>query len=296
MEPTQDPQPEPEPTATAEPETEEPSVPEEQGPFPTMETTGPQTSDLKPSEGITTSEAGQVVEGLDVDGRIRIVHDDVTVRDVRITHTGSTGGQYALHIAEKSNGECPQNVVIEHIEIVGDKSELADDAIALYGACPFTLQESRIYDVGSAVRITNGSHIEGNYLRGNFYNPDSGTHRSALGLNGGADHVIVNNNIDCEGPGCSGAFVMYGDFAQVQNVLIEHNLLNTTGSYCTYAGSLDAKKHPVAEDVRYIDNHFGQKYFDTCGRYGPVSGRDSNGGPGFVWEGNVWADSGKLIE
>ncbi|TDD98957.1 right-handed parallel beta-helix repeat-containing protein [Jiangella asiatica] len=295
-EPTQEPSREPEPTATAEPATEQPTAPEEQGPFPTMETTGPRTSDLSPSEGITTSETGQVIEGLDVDGPIKIIHDDATVRDVRITHTGSGGGQYALHIAEKSNGECPQNVVIQHIEIVGDKSELADDAIALYGACPFTLQESRIYDVGSAVRITDGSHIEGNFLRGNFYNPDSGTHRSALGLNGGADHVITGNTIDCEGPGCSGAFVMYGDFAQVRNVLVEHNLLNTTGSYCTYAGSLDAKEHPVAEDVRYIDNHFGQKYFDTCGRYGPVSGRDSNGGPGFVWEGNVWADTGKLIE
>ncbi|RIQ25269.1 hypothetical protein DY240_11215 [Jiangella rhizosphaerae] len=260
-----------------------------------METTGPRTSDLAPSDAITTEEDGQVIEGLDVEGRIKVVNDDVVIRDVRINHVAREGGQYALHITEKADGQCPSNVVIEHIEIVGDTDVLADDAKTVYGACPFTLRNSRIYDVGSAIRITNGATIEGNYIHANYYQEGSGTHRSGIGLNGGADHVIANNTIECEGPGCSGAFVMYGDFAQVRNVLVEHNLFNTTGSYCTYAGSLDTKEFPVAENVRYIDNQFGRKYFDTCGRYGPVAGRDSDGGPGFIWENNTWADSGESV-
>lgn len=267
------------------------------GDFPTMDSTGPRVpvSSMKSSPSITTERNGQVVEELNVEGRVKIVHDDVTVRNARINHVAQESGQYALQIAEKSNGSCPENVVIEHIEIVGDTSVLNDDAKSVYGECPYTLRGSRIYDVGTGVRIVHGSRIEGNFIRANFYTPGSGTHRSGLGLNGGADHVIAGNTIECDGPGCSGALVMYGDFAQVQNVLIEHNLFNTTGSYCTYAGSLDSKPHPVASNVRYIDNHFGRKFFDTCGRYGPVAGRDSNGGTGFVWEGNVWADTGEPV-
>jgi hypothetical protein len=293
---------EPEPTETEEPE--ESQEPEEQppvqdvdyGPFPTMDSTGPRTSDLKPSDSITTDEDGQVIEGLAVDGRIKIVNDDVVVRDVRINHVARESGQYALHIAEKSNGQCPSNVVIEFSEIAGDPDVLADNAKTVYGACPFTLRDSRIYDVGSAVRITNGATIEGNFIRANFYQEGSGTHRSGIGLNGGSDNTIVGNTIECEGPGCSGAFVMYGDFAPVRNILVENNLFNTTGSYCTYAGSLDTKPHPVAENVRYVGNQFGRKFFDTCGRYGPVAGRDSQGGQGFVWENNTWADTGEPVD
>ncbi|SDT58821.1 right-handed parallel beta-helix repeat-containing protein [Jiangella sp. DSM 45060] len=300
QEPTEEPQPEPtqseEPEETQVPEPEPPAEDVDYGDFPTMETTGPRTSDFTQSDSLSSEENGQVIEGLEVSGRIQIEHDDVVLRDVRINHVAQENGQYALHITEKSNGECPRNVVIEHIEIAGDTDVLDDRAKSFYSECPFTMTNSRVYDVGTGLRFTNGAHIEGNFIRANHYNPDSGTHRSGMGMNGGADHVIVNNTIECEGPGCSGAFVMYGDFAQVSNVLVEHNLFNTTGSYCTYAGSLDSKEFPVAENVRYIDNHFGRKFFDTCGRYGPAAGRDSNGGPGFVWEGNVWADTGEPVE
>lgn len=301
---TPTPTPTPTPTKTppsptpSEPETPSPQPPPDDGPFPTMDTTGPRVSvsSLRSSESITTEENGQVIEELNITSRVKIVHDDIVVRNVRINHTAEKPGQYALQIAEKSNGECPENVVIEHIEIVGDTDVLADDAKTVYGACPFTLRGSRIYDVGTAVRFVNGTRIEGNFVRANFYTPGSGTHRSGLGLNGGHDNVISGNTIECEGTGCSGAFVMYGDFAQVRDVLVEHNLFNTTGSYCTYAGSLDSKPHPVAENVRYIGNHFGRKFFPTCGRYGPAAGRDSNGGPGFVWENNVWADTGESVD
>jgi hypothetical protein len=288
--------------ASATPASAQPTDPERQatvgdGTFPTMESTGPDipASQMKMSNSITTSKTGQVIEGLNISSRVKIVHDDVVVRNSRINHTATKSGQYALHITKKSNGSCPENVVIENVEIVGDPSVLADNAKTVYGACPFTLRDSRVYDVGSAIRITNGSRLENNYIRANFYIPGSGTHRSGVGLNGGRGHQIIGNNIECEGPGCSGALVMYGDFARVRDVLVQGNLLNTTGSYCTYAGSVKSKPYPVAENVRYVGNHFGRKFFDTCGRYGTAAGRFSGGGPGFVWKDNVWADTVQAV-
>lgn len=260
--------------------------------FPTPDTTGPRVppSQLNPSEAIVSQRAGQVIERLDVKTRIKIIHDDVIVRDVRITFDVKQTGSYALQVDTKKDGTCPTGVMLEYVEVVGHTEGLPDNAKAVYGECPFTLRNSTIHNVGTGARITNGTTIEGNYIHANHSVPGSGSHRSGIGLNGGSGNVIDGNSIDCEGPGCSGALVLYGDFAQVRDVLIQGNLFNTTGSYCTYAGSLESKQFPVSSDVRYIGNHFGRKYSDKCGQYGPVAGNDSSA-PGYVWRGNVWADT-----
>lgn len=243
---------------------------------------------------ITTEEDGQVIEGVNVTSRVKIIHDDVIVRDSRINHVATKSGQYALHITTKNDGSCPDNVVIENIEIVGNTDILVDTAKTVYGRCPFTLRNSRIYDVGNGVRITNGARIEGNFILNNHFVPGSGAHRGGVALNGGSDNVIIGNTIACEGTGCSGGLVMYGDFSPVSNILIQENLINTTGSYCTYGGSLDSKKYPKGTHIRYIGNHFGRAYFPTCGRYGVRAGWNGSY-EGNEWRDNVWHDTGEII-
>lgn len=270
-----------------------PSSPSAPALFPTMETTGPRVSpaDLQPSDPIVSSFDGQVIERLDVRTRIKVVHDDVTVRDVRITFDVKHTGAYALQVSSSRDGTCPTGVLVEHIEIIGETDGLPDNAKAVYGSCPFTLRNSRILDVGSGIRITSGARIERNFIHANHSVPGSGSHRSGVGLNGGSDNVILGNSIECEGEGCSAALALYGDFAQVENVLVQDNLFNTTGSYCTYAGSLKSKAFPQASGVQYVGNVFGRKHHDGCGRYGPVAGNDSTA-TGHVWRDNVWQDTG----
>ncbi|PSL04737.1 hypothetical protein CLV30_105204 [Haloactinopolyspora alba] len=274
---------------------EEPGASEENldDSFPTKSSTGPRVpiDSLRPSEPIVTEEDGQEIEGLDVASRIKIINDDVTVRDVRLRFDG-TVGTYGIHVAEKDDGTCPENVLIDHVEVSGT-DELDVEAIAVYSPCPYVLRDSRIVNVGSAIRITSGATIEHNYIVADLTESGSEAHRSAIGSNGGHDNRIVGNTIECVGAGCSGALVLYGSFSPVENVLVQANLLNTTGSYCTYAGSLESKEYPLAEGVRYIDNRFGRKHFDTCGRYGPVAGASEVNGN--VWEGNVWDDTGEPI-
>lgn len=262
--------------------------------FPTMDSTGPLVprSDLEPSESVSSEADGQVIEDLEVDGRVRIVHNNVVLRNVRINHIATQPGQYALLIEENPDGICPTGVTVQNVEVVGDPAVLDDQAKAVYAPCPFTLEDSRIYGVGSAVRLTSGSVLRGNYILADFSNEGSDTHRSAIGINGGSHNVIEGNTVTCDGPGCSGAFVMYGSNSRITDTLVTGNLFNTTGSYCTYAGSLDSKPFPIARDVHYIDNVFGQMFFDTCGRYGPVAGVNAGGGPGFRWQGNTWEGSG----
>ena len=258
--------------------------------FPTIDSTGPLVAraDLERTDSVTSEEDGEVIENLEVDGRVRITHDNVVLRNVRINHIAARPGQYALLIEAPDDGTCPTGVVVQNIEVVGDPTVLDDQAKAVYAPCPFTLEDSRIYGVGSAVRLTSGSVIRGNYILADFSNAGSDSHRSAIGINGGSNNVIEANTITCKGPGCSGALVMYGGDARIADMRIAGNLFNTTGSYCTYAGSLDSKRFPIAINVHYINNTFGTEFFDTCGRYGPVAGLNNEGGPGFVWRGNVW--------
>ncbi|MGI5950233.1 MAG: hypothetical protein ACOX61_00070 [Brooklawnia sp.] len=249
-------------------------------------------SELTASERLTSESEGQVIELLEIRGGIRIVHDNVTVRNVRILHESARQGEYAVLIAHKDDGQCPASVVVENIEVIGDREVLAPGTKAVYGRCPFTLRSSIVHHAASGVRITDNTTIENNDILADHWVAGDDAHRSGIGLNGGAHNVIRGNTIVCEGEGCSAALSMYGDFAQVDDVLVEGNTLATNGSYCVYGGSLTSKPYPVAQDVRIINNTFSRQFFPTCGRYGPVAGVTSGGGPGFMWEGNTWDDTG----
>src|SRR5699024_8760042 len=97
VEPTTTPEPEPTPTSTVEPmpTSGSPQPPGSGKPpgsdlpsiggggFPSMESTGPtmSVSEMAMSDSITTDESGQVIEGLNITSRVKVVHDNVVVRD-----------------------------------------------------------------------------------------------------------------------------------------------------------------------------------------------------------------------
>jgi len=78
------------------------------------------------------------------------------------------------------------------------------------------------------------------------------------------------------------------DEPTITNVLIQNNLFNTAGGYCTYGGG------PQGTFIRYQDNRFGKKYSSTCGIYGAVSAFYSDN-TGNVWTGNSWQDGSGTI-
>lgn len=259
------------------------------GPFPTPETTGPRTTALTPvSGGLTSSYDGQVIENMEVTGRVTILHDNVTVRDTKINGTGT----YMITTDQKANGECPVNAVFEYIEIDGTLA--AENDIPIYSSCGnMSVDHAYIHEVGRTSRLTRNMSVTNSYIFSSRTG-GSGAHRGAVGTNGGSNFIVRNNVLRCAGTGCSAAIPNYGDFSPVENFLIEHNLISTTGGYCVYGGSLDAKPYPDASDVRFINNHFSTEFYPTCGQFGVVTGFE-NGVRGNVWSGNVWHESGQPI-
>jgi len=78
-------------------------------------------------------------------------------------------------------------------------------------------------------------------------------------------------------------------------MLVQGNLIATTGSYCAYGGSVECMPYPNGSNIRFLDNRFSAQFFDTCGRYGVISGFEQ-GVRGNVFTGNVWHETGATIE
>lgn len=275
------------PTPTDPTTSSRPPPPPTSGAFPTPESTGFRVAEsaLTPSGGITSSHDGQVIQGMDITGNVTIVHDNVTVVDSRISFTST----YGLLVDKKADGSCPVGARFLYVEVDGRLA--AENDIPVYSpSCGWTVDHAYIHNVGRTSRMTNDSTLSNSYVFSNRTG-DSGAHRGAVGTNGGRNNQIINNVLMCEGTGCSAAIPMYGDFAPVDGMLVVHNLLATTGSYCAYGGSLDSKPYPNGSNIRFIDNHFSTAYFSTCGRYGPISGFE-RGVRGNEFIGNVWHETG----
>ncbi|ACV80766.1 hypothetical protein [Nakamurella multipartita] len=256
--------------------------------WPTPDSTGPRQSSQRTTGNLSSSAAGELISRVTVAGRLTIRHDNVTVRDVTVNGTGT----YMIQVLKKSDGTCPRNVRIEYTEING--ANAAENDIPLYSPdCGYVFDHGYIHNVGRTSRLVNDTTISNSYVFSNRTG-SSGAHRGAVGTNGGNNNQIINNVLMCEGVGCSAAIPMYGDFMPVTGLLVQHNLLATTGSYCAYGGSVDSKPYPNGSNIRFIDNHFSTRYFPTCGRYGPIIGFD-NGVRGNVWTGNVWHETGRAV-
>lgn len=258
--------------------------------WPNATNTGPRIP-LTKSPSITTTQNGQIISGLEVQTRIRIRHSDVIVRDCRVLADGQDG-VYPIHV-QALNGIAPTNVLIEYVEIAGQPG-MSLGPPAIYSANGnWTARYCNIHNVGSGPRLANNCTIEYSWMHDTATtNPTE--HKSGIGLNGGAHNVIRGNVIECSAAGCSAALALYGSYAPVDDILVEGNRFNTTGSYGVYGGSVSSKQYPHGTNIRFINNRFGRKFNPDCGMYGPIASWEVNG-VGNQWIGNVWDDTGALI-
>jgi hypothetical protein len=113
----------------------------------------------------------------------------------------------------------------------------------------------------------------------------------------GSNAIIRGNTVACDAPdvppdaGCSGALTGYGDFAVVQNNVIDGNLfIGGSGGYCTYGGSTLNKPFSTGtRDIRFTNNVWQRGTTGECGVWGPITSFDT-AAPGNVWSNNRWED------
>jgi len=163
--------------------------------------------------------------------------------------------------------------------------------------------------VATRVEVTGGNRsvncflnctIAESYVHGQFRDGTGQFHESGIRM--GAHAVIRGNIIACDAPdvapdaGCSAALTGYGDFAVVQDNVIDGNLfIGGSGGYCAYGGSTAGKPFSGAtRDIRFTNNVWQRGASGKCGFWGPITSFDSDA-PGNVWSNNRWED-GTLVE
>ncbi|OYX43299.1 hypothetical protein B7Y94_01990 [Candidatus Saccharibacteria bacterium 32-49-12] len=229
-----------------------------------------------------TSSDGQVIEGLCVNGELRVNHDNVTIRDSKIL----SGGLYGLDIGRDSP-TCPTNTLIEYVEI--DKSPAADSIPwGSYQRCPGgqVYDHVKIHNVGRGMMIYGNVTVKNSYIYSHL--TAEGAHRSGISTHGGDNFNITNNTIICVNTGCSSAVNMYSDYAPVTDYLLQGNLV-AGGSICVRGGQTHTYPNDT-HDIRILNNRFSTLYAPECGTLQALAQFDSTA-PGNIRSGNVWHES-----
>jgi hypothetical protein len=214
---------------------------------------------------------------------IAVAAGDVTIKRSRIE--GIVGQANSTGDGDLNN--------LQLIDVEIDGGGNPDFNQAAIGISNYSCVRCNIHSTGRGANIGQNVTFRESYIHDFVYS--NGAHQTAIGSHGGGNYSIVHNNLQCNSnsQGCSSALSFYGDDAQVNGALVQNNLFNTDGSYCTYAGSVQGKAYPHGINIRYIDNRFGKKFGGKCAYYGPVACYEDN--PGNVWQGNSWQDGSGAV-
>ncbi|WP_206185023.1 hypothetical protein [Thermoactinospora rubra] len=273
----------PTPTPTkVTPTPDRPTDPPPTGGFPNAGTTGPsQGTKLTKSGPLKITKDGTVIENLEVHGDIDIYADDVVIRNTRVI---GTGGNWAVLQRKGHSG-----LRIEDSEISGDGRNRTQVGVLNQGGM-LTVLRSDIHTITDGIYTDQGV-IEDNYLHDPVY--FDGDHTDMITTSGGPPKgakLVIRHNTVINTLDQTGAIALFQDFSVVHDVLVEGNYL-AGGGYSLYGG---AGKLGKSSNIKIVGNVFSRAVWPKGGYYGPVAYFDMDG-PGNVWSGNVWEETGTSV-
>jgi hypothetical protein len=236
--------------------------------------TGPyDESNLQPISGMTITQDGFVLENVDVSGSITIKARNVTIRNFRID---SHGGYYGIQCVEGMN----QGHLFEDGEILHNSS------CGVYGI-GFTARRLEVHEGGGDAFKAHGNVlVEDCWVHNLGMEPDA--HADGDQSRMGSNITFRHNNIDMPvglpGYESNSAFLFAPEIGIVNNILLESNWVNG-GNYTVYLAYNSAYGAPT--NCRLLNNRFGRDY-----HWGVLI----NDSPGSIISGNVWDDTGELMD
>ena len=164
----------------------------------------------------------------------------------------------------------------------------------------FTANRVNIMGGRRSVYCANNCLVENSWVHAQGGDPNGAAHFSGMRME--QFTTYRHNSITCEatrvpGSGCSAGLTGYGDFAPIQNNLIERNLFYRGGvggsTTCAYGGSSgDDGSKPYgnqAMNIQFISNRFVRSDNGLCGNlrtiidFSPLR-------PGNIWTDNLYND------
>lgn len=220
---------------------------------------------LTPSGSITVEQDGAIIEGLDIEGSITVLADDVTIRNVRIR----SGDYYPIRYFDNDN----VGLLVEDSEIEG----LSGDVTSAIAFGNYTARRLNIHGSADGLKADSNVLIEDCWIH-DLSNGD-GEHNDAVQSTGGSGVTIRHSDLS----GASNAAVQAGDEnGATLGMTIECNWLSGGG----YTLNIRGAGATVPMNTTIVNNRFGRD-----ASYGPWTLDD----PNPTIEGNVYDDDGTPI-
>jgi hypothetical protein len=236
------------------------------GPRPDATNTGvPPGTTLTPSDSISVTEDGAIVEDLEIHGNVTVLADDVTIRRVKIV----SGDYYPIRYFDDDN----TGLVVEDSEIEGTNGDVTS-AIAFAN---YTARRLNIHGMADGLKADANVLVEDCWIHDLSNGP--GEHNDGVQSTGGKGVTLRHNDIS----GASNACVQTGDEgAATEDLTVECNWLDGGG----YSLNIRGTGETVPKNTRVVDNRFGRS-----AAYGPWTIDD----PSPTVTGNVYDDDGTPI-
>jgi hypothetical protein len=232
------------------------------------------------STTIRVKKKGTVLNGVDMRADISVEADNVTIKNSRVI----TSGEWGIIQREGAKG-----LVVQDSEIRGNGTDRLQHAIFNQGG-DITIVRNDLGTVSDAISTSVG-RIEDNYLHDPVY--FDGDHTDMIQSNSGppaGQTLVIRHNTVINTLDQTSAVALFQDFGVQHDAVIEGNLL-AGGGYALYGG---AGEKGTAYNIKVIGNVFSREVYKNSGQYGPIAYWDTKGS-GNVWQGNVWADTGKPV-
>lgn len=225
------------------------------------------------------TQAGTVIDGKTVRCDLSIRASGVVIKNSYVYGTVGSSGSGAGFVIQDS--------VVD----VGDRPGTG------IGESNFSVLRVEVIGGNRSINCWLNCEVRGSFVHSQFHDESGVYHESGIRMGSGG--VIVGNTILCDAPdfppdaGCSANLTGYGDFAAVEDMLVQGNLFpGSTGGTCAYGGSSGGKPYSdAANNIRFVDNVFERGRSGNCGYWAPIMDFDRNA-PGNEWTNNRWADGG----
>jgi hypothetical protein len=213
---------------------------------------------------------GVVIEGLDIRGYVSINADNVILRNCRVT----TDHHFGVGVSGRG-------VTVENCEINGQGAGSGATGIAGGG----TFLRNDIFGFENGIMVTqDNTLIQDNYIH-DLLDSGVGPHYDGIaihGMSGGIDNVTIRHNTVHNNHNQTSAIYIAPDLGSISNIVVDNNLL-MGGGYTIHAGWTPGE--PSVTGIQFTNNYLdgGAFGFANIVRISPV------------WQGNVDADSGRIV-
>jgi Right handed beta helix region len=237
---------------------------------------------------LTITQPRAIVDGLDVAGCLTVSASNVTVRRSRF-HSASFCGSNLVAVIAPATG-----VLLEDVEVDGELSNPKYAAVS--GGGGYTCRRCDVHGAGQGFNVWGSAPvvIEDSFVHDLYVREDLGSHNEDVITNGFSAGLTLRHNRLENGYGQTAAISLFADFAAVQKITVDDNLL-AGGGYTIYGGSTCPKPYcRQTSGIVVTGNRFSRQFFSKGGQYGPVADFDA-AAPGNLWSDNAWSDTAEPV-